>query len=236
MAGFANVVDSLLVIRKLCFETRRHTLEVLLAAVCANWKGYERLLAEVLTMPYFGDNNPDSNALAWRLHNDIYAKTRDLINERGGAFEIGYWVYREFRYWGENMRATPDGRRDGDVFSHGINPSRTHHVSSISSAINSAAALDLTKCAANSVMNILLPSGGGMTPEILDQFERAAAAAKIGLLQLQCVSREELLDARKHPEKYQDIVVRVCGFSAKFVSLEPKWQDEFISRNVYEKK
>jgi formate C-acetyltransferase len=233
MVGFANVVDSLLVIRKLCFESKRHSLAEFLTAVRAGWKGHEPLLAEVLTMPYFGDNTPESDTLARRFHDDLYKHTRDMVNERGGAFEIGYWVYREFRYWGEMMRATPDGRRDGDVLSHGINPSRTRHVSSISSAINSAAALDLTKCAANSVMNILLPSGG-MTTETLNQFERAVAASKIGLLQLQCVSKEELLDARKHPENHQDIVVRVCGFSAKFVALSPEWQEEFVSRSIYE--
>jgi pyruvate-formate lyase len=233
LVGFANIVDSLLVIRELCFETKHHTLSELLTAVRANWKGYERLLAEVLTMPHFGDNNPESDALAQRLHDDIYTQTRDLINERGGNFEIGYWVYREFRYWGEKMRATPDGRRDGDVLSHGINPSRIHHINSITSAINSAATLDLTKCAANSVMNILLPAGR-MTTETLDQLERVFATSKIGLLQLHCTSKEKLLDAQKHPEKHQDLIVRVCGFSAKFVALSPEWQEEFINRNIYE--
>jgi formate C-acetyltransferase len=101
------------------------------------------------------------------------------------------------------------------------------------SAINSAAALDLTKCAANSVMNILLPSGG-LTFEKLEQLERAIAASGIGLLQLHCINKKDLLDAREHPERHQDLVVRVCGFSAKFTALEPKWQDEFISRNIYE--
>ena len=233
MVGFANVIDSLLVIRKLCFEAGRHALSELLAAVRANWVGYERLHAEVLTMPYFGDNNCASDALARRFHDDLYNHTRDLVNERGGAFEIGYWVYREFRYWGEKMRATPDGRCAGDVLAHGINPSRIHHVKSVTSAINSAAALDLTKCAANSVANVILPAGK-MTAETLDQFERAVAASKIGLLQLHCISQEELLDARKHPEKHQDLVVRVCGFSAKFVALSTEWQDEFIGRNIYD--
>ncbi|NLE66522.1 MAG: hypothetical protein GX608_03790 [Lentisphaerae bacterium] len=232
LVGFANVINALLAIRALCFEIKRLSLDEFLAAVRANWKGHARLRAEVLTLPHFGDNRPESDALARRLHQDIYKQTRGLVNERGGAFEIGYWVYREFRYWGEKMRATPDGRRDGDVLAHGINPAREHPAASISAAINSAAGLDLTACAANSVANVLLPAGE-MTAATLGQFERAAAASKIGLLQLHCVSKKDLLDARAHPEMHQDLVVRVCGFSAKFIALSPEWQDEFIGRTIY---
>jgi formate C-acetyltransferase len=232
MVFFANIIDSLLAIRKLCFETKHHSLAELLDAVRTNWKGQDALRAEVLAAPYFGDNEPESNALARRLHDDIYANTRDLRNERGGSFELAYWVYREFRFWGETTRATPDGRRDGDYLAQSLNPSRLNHINEITSALNSVASLDLTKCPADSVLNILLPVGG-LSPIILDQFERAYAALNLQLLQLNCINKEELLDARKHPEKHQDLIVRVCGFSAKFVSLPPEWQEEFINRNIY---
>jgi len=232
MFGFANIIDSLLVIRKLCFETKRHSLAELLTAVRANWHGYDPLWAEVLTLPHFGDNTPESNALAQRFHDDLYAQTRDLVNERGGAFDLGYWVYREFRFWGEKMKATPDGRHDGDLLAQSLNPSRLRRISEVTSTINSVAALDLTKCSGNSLVNILLPVNG-VSLQLLDQFERAFANSKLQMLQLNCVSREELLDARNHPEKHQDLIVRVCGFSAKFVALSPEWQEEFISRNTY---
>jgi pyruvate-formate lyase len=52
-------------------------------------------------------------------------------------------------------------------------------------------------------------------------------------LQLNCVSRDTLLDAQKHPDKYPDLIVRVCGFSAKFTSLSPEWQEEVLTRNFY---
>lgn len=232
MCFFANIVDSLLVIRRLCFETKRHPLSELLEAVRADWKGYDALRAEVLAAPHFGDNKPESNALAKRLHEDIYANTRDLKNERGGSFEMGHWVYREFRFWGEQTKATPDGRRDGEYLALSLNPSRSRHIHEITSTLNSASSLDLTKCPADSVLNILLPVGG-VSPIILDQLERAFAALDLQLLQLNCVNKDELLDARVHPERHQDLIVRVCGFSAKFVSLSPEWQEEFIRRNIY---
>ena len=53
-------------------------------------------------------------------------------------------------------------------------------------------------------------------------------------LQLNCTSREMLLNAQKHSEKYPNLIVRVTGFSAKFTSLSKGWQDEVITRNFYE--
>ena len=118
------------------------------------------------------------------------------------------------------------------MLAHGITPSRLRHIRDVTSTINSVAALDLTKCPDNAVLNVLLPTGG-VTPDVLDQFERVFAASRLGLLQLNCVSKDDLFDARRNPEKHQDLVVRVCGFSAKFVALSPEWQDEFISRNFH---
>ena len=52
-------------------------------------------------------------------------------------------------------------------------------------------------------------------------------------LNVNVFTKETLLDAQKHPEKYPHLIVRVTGFSAKFTSLSKGWQDEVISRNFY---
>ena len=233
LAGFANVVDSLLVIRKLCFETKRCSLDKLLEAVQANWQGYENLRAEVLTMPHFGDDDTESNALARRLHDDIFKQTRDLKNERGGQFQLAHYVYREIVDWGKKTLATPDGRFSGDVFAHGITPSRLRHISSITSTINAVSELDLTKCPANACLDINMPVGK-VNIQLLAQFERAFAASQLPLLQLNCIDKAKLQDAQKNPEAHQDLIVRLCGYSARFVALQPEWQEEFINRNLYE--
>ena len=53
-------------------------------------------------------------------------------------------------------------------------------------------------------------------------------------LNVNVFTRETLLDAQKHPENYPDLIVRVCGFSAKFTSLSPEWQQEVLTRNFYD--
>ena len=234
LGGFANLVDSLLVIRKLCFESKHCTVADLLKAVRANWEAHEVLRAKVLTMPYFGDDSAGSNALAARLLDDIYESTRDLENERGGPFQLGLYIYIELIHWGKLTCATPDGRRSGDFLAQGLTPSRLHHATEITSAINSGASLDLGKCPANSVLTISLPLAG-VSLELLGQLERAFASSGLGMLQLNCVDKAQLLDARRHPEKHQDLIVRLYGYSARFVNLTPEMQEEFISRNIYGK-
>ena len=97
---------------------------------------------------------------------------------------------------------------------------------------NTFGRLDGSQMAAGSVLNIMLP-----TRIPLDRcvaFLRAVATTATASLQLNCVSKETLLDAQVHPENYPDLIVRVTGFSAKFVSLSKGWQDEIITRNFYD--
>lgn len=125
----------------------------------------------------------------------------------------------------------PNGRKNGDYFSQGLTPSRLKRIESVTDVINSLSAIDKTTLAANSVVNIIIPK---VPLDICEAFLRTAADSAIESLQLNCTTKEQLLDAQKHPEKYPDLIVRVCGFSAKFTSLSPEWQNEVITRNFYE--
>ncbi|MBR4941365.1 MAG: hypothetical protein IKZ19_05145, partial [Clostridia bacterium] len=52
-------------------------------------------------------------------------------------------------------------------------------------------------------------------------------------LQVTCASREELLDAVAHPEKYESLVVRIGGFSEYFNALSPTLKQTVIDRTEY---
>jgi len=156
----------------------------------------------------------------------------EIVGTYGGKVFLGYLNYTEVRWWGEQTKATPDGRMDGDYYAQGLTPSRLKKIRSVTDVIASLRALDRTVMAGNSVVNIILPSGS-TTPEVCESFLRAAADSAMQSLQLNCTSKESLLDAQRHPEKYPELIVRVTGFSAKFTSLSPGWQEEVISRNFY---
>ena len=146
---------------------------------------------------------------------------------------MGHLTYTEIRWWGENTLATPDGRYSGDYFSQGLTPSRLRKIPAVTSVLNSMKAIDTSTMHGNSVLNIILPSTR-LSLDVAEGFLRALCGCGVQSLQLNCTTKEQLLDAQKHPENYPNLIVRVCGFSAKFTALSPEWQDEILTRNFYD--
>lgn len=231
--GFPNVVDSLLAIQQLCFVQKKYTLAQFLTAVRANWEGCEHIRQDALKCNFWGDESKDSCALANRFNNDLYALTKDMTTLYGGKTVMGHLTYTEIKTWAADTLATPDGRKAGEYFSQGLTPSRLRHISSVTSVLNSMRGLDASTWAMNTVINVILPSNK-ITLGSCESFLRALMRCNVQSLQLNCTTKEELLDAQIHPEAHKDLIVRVCGFSARFTALSRAWQDEFLSRNFYE--
>ena len=233
LVGFANLLDSLYALKRLCFEPAKYPLPHILDAVRANWQGHEMLRREVLALPKHGDDHPEVNALARRLSDDLYAGTRGLRNERGGEFQLSYFAYyHNYQGRAKMAAATPDGRRAGEVFSHGISPRNVHRASSVTSVVNALAHVDLRNCPGNAILDLQLPLGD-LSGAHLTAVERAFAARGGATLQMNCVDERTLRAAQQEPEKYRDLTVRVCGMSARFVALPREMQDEMIQRNRY---
>jgi len=230
--GFPNIIDSLMAIKTLCFDKKKYTLAELLKAVRNNWEGCEEMRNDAIHCHGWGDGSEESCNLAKRFNTDLYNMLSELTGEYGGKINLGHLTYTEIRFWGEKTLATPDGRYNGEYFAQGLTPSRLKKIPFVTDVINSMAALDRTELAGDNVINIILP--GTTSLDNCEAFLRTAADSAVESLQLNCVSRSTLLDAQKNPEKYPDLIVRVCGFSAKFTSLSPEWQKEVISRNFYE--
>lgn len=231
-AFFGNLVNSLLSLKSVCFDQKKYTISHVFEAIRNNWEGYEDVRKAMRSAPFFGDETEDSMALSHRVNDDLADHLDSITNAHGDKNDVGYLCYNEYYTWGAVTLATPDGRKAGDALSHGIEPTRDHQIDSPTALVHSVGALDFDRCAGNSVLNIVLPNNLSM--ENLEMFERACAKAKLQSLQLNCVNKADLLDAQVHPENHQDIIVRMCGFSAKFVSLAQKWQEEFINRNFYQ--
>lgn len=231
--AFGNVVDSLLAIKELCFDSETYTLTEFLDAVRSNFAGREEMRVDATRCHGWGDGSEASCSLSQRLNEDIDRMLRTIPGAYGGKITMGHLAYTEVRWWGAMTRATPDGRHDGDYLAQGLTPSRLNKIPNVTDVIYSMSRLDHTLLGGNSVINMILPSAK-TTLATAEAFLRATAHTAVQSLQLNCTSREQLLDAQKHPEKYPDLIVRVTGFSAKFTSLSPEWQEEFLTRNFYE--
>jgi len=146
---------------------------------------------------------------------------------------MGFNLYTEVTFWAEKIAATPNGRKYGDYVSQGFSPSRYMKPASVTDFVGSYRYIGMNCCAGNSSVSIMLPSGRFDATK-LNGFFRAVAASGIQALQPNIVDKNELIAAEKEPEKYGHIIVRVCGFSAPFVSLHPKLRREVIARSFCE--
>ena len=229
--GFPNIIDSLLALKTLVFDTKSYSRDIFLNAVRSNWEGYENMRIVATRCHGWGDGSEESCALAKRFNDDLFNICQELNGGYGGKVHMGYLTYTEVRSWGAKTLATPDGRKNGEYFAQGLTPSRLKRIHNVTDVINSMFYIDKSTMAANSVVNIILPNN--ISIDNCYAFLKTVAQSSIQALQLNCTTKEQLLDAQKHPEKYPDLIVRVTGFSAKFTSLSKEWQDEVITRNFY---
>ena len=231
LAFMANVVDSLAAIRQICFVDSRYSLGEFLDAVRSNWAGEkgEAIRRVAMEAPYWGDSSETSNGLMRWWIDRVHADIDGFRNDQGGPYVLACWIYREFMDWGAKTRATPDGRHDGDRLAQGFSPSDIRCKAGPTEVLNAIGSLDHTKLYASNA-NLSFDKTV-MKPEIFEAFFRVACEKNMHLLQPNCLSVEELLDAQVHPERHRDLIVKVCGFSARFVTLSRRWQDEVIARH-----
>ena len=230
--GFVgNVADSLLAIRKVCFEDKACTLHEFLDVVRSNWAGEkgERIRRLVRSAPYWGDNSDASNGIMGGLIRDIYRGTRGMVTDQDGEYLFGIYTYREFLYWGKSTRATPDGRRSGEQLVQGLSPSELRCEAGATEVMNAVGTLPHDLLYQSNLNQTF--ERDVMSAELWEAILRVFAEKGSHLIQPNCNSVEELLDAQKHPDRHRNIMVRVCGFSARFVDLSKRWQDEIIARN-----
>ena len=237
--GSTNLIDSLCIIRQFVYEEKRCTMETLLAALDADWKGYEVLRTEILKYGcFFGNNDDLSNSIAHRFYTSVYNFAKGRTDIFGHYLCFGNLTgYRtHFAQYGALTQATPDGRIAGSALLFGSGQAESKDRDGVTSLLLSVAHADPTGVmCGNSILNLSVDEN---TVQNDESFEKLVLLIEIyfqegGLhLQLNHVSAEELIAAKKEPDKYKSIRVRVSGFSATFVKLEDAIQDNVIARTV----
>ena len=230
--GFiGNVVDCIAAINQVCFVDKVCTVREYLDAVRSNWAGARgaELRARAMKASYWGDGSRfTTDELAWWMRT-IRRDVDGLRSDQGGEYKLAIYTYREFMYWGAKMKATPDGRRDGDRLAQGFSPSEVKCQSGVTTLMNAIGELP-HECLYASNVNLTFDRTA-MSEETLAAILRVFCKKGSHMIQPNCNSVEELKDAQAHPERHQDLIVRVCGFSARFVRLSKRWQDEVIARH-----
>lgn len=234
LVGLGTVVDSLYAVKKLVYDDKKTTLPQLIEILKSDWQGFEDLQKDAVALPKFGMDNIEADELGNRFLGDVTSHIRNKKNERGGKYIPSLFVWYLFKFLSPTLRATPDGRKKGDLMSAGCGHSQLANVKDITAPIRSMQNVDFSACGGGSaVFDVKLPYSTNMTSKHFADFVRACAKFNCPTIQPNFISQEELLDAQKNPEKHKDLMVRICGLSAYFVNLSPSVQKEIIERNVY---
>ncbi len=239
MIGSPDLVDSLCVVRQFVFDEKRCTMEELATALAANWKGHEKLRQEISEKGrFFGGNDPVTNEIGRYMHTTLGRIAKGRRDQFGNLFNFGNLAgYNDHgAKFGRVTGPTPNGRKAGEDMSFGSGPAMHHGTDCATSALLSVAQMDPDGLlSGGGIMNLSLPAS---TVSDETEFEKVVMLVETyfrmgGMhLQLNHVSRETLIDAQKHPEKYPNLRVRVSGFSGYFVRMRKTTQDEIIARTV----
>jgi len=227
LAGLINVIDSMLVIRKVVFDDRKMCGAEMLECIDNG-----ETFFNFTDIPRHGTDSDESNAMALMLTDDICKAFDGKTPYLGGRFLPASIQFTTYVDAGKAVGATPDGRRAGDPLCDSIGAIHGNDKSGVTALLNSAASLCQQKLAGTPVLNIKLDAK--QTSKSLKAL--ANGYFKNGGMQMQitCVNKDELLDAQKHPEKYPNLIVRIGGYSEYFARLSPQLQQTVINRTMYE--
>lgn len=230
--GVGTVADSLAAVEKVVFVDHAATLGEIRDALKANFEGYEDLRSKLLAAPKYGNNDDFVDKYAvWCLDylHTLFSRQR---TRDGGPFLVLMAANTQNISSGQLTGATPDGRRAKEPLSDAASPTYGRDVKGPTVTLASLAKPDYTKSAGGTVVNQKFSPGAFAE----DRIDALVSLIKVYFrrggqeVQINATSREVLEDAMEHPENYGDLVVRVSGFSAYYVTLGRDVQLDILNR------
>ena len=237
--GLATTIDSLLAVKKLIFDDRSIGMGELLEAIEANFKGFEGLRQRLLNKsPKYGNDDPSADEMAEKVSTFWSTEvTRYVSPFTGRRYRAGYLSWNYWISYAPKTAATPDGRPRGSFLSNGVCPVNGVDRKGPTSVINSVGSLGWKT----------IPNGGSHTisfsPAVVKGEEhrqklmallRAYSERGGSALQINILDAATLREAQRRPDEYRNLLVRVTGYNAYFVTLGKEIQDELIARYCHQ--
>ena len=232
--GIGTAVDALMAVKELVYEKGELSLVQLGNVLKRNWQGYEPLRLRMLrSKRKWGNNNAQANSLGAMLIDVFSSELNGKPNSRGGIFLASGHSARQFIHLGKKTGATPDGRLAGEEMSKNLSPTMGVDTEGATALVATLASSDITKLPGDYPLDVMLhPSvcagerGLMLMKTLVRMFHRNGGS----VIQFTVFSAEELRDAQKNPEKYENLQVRVCGWNVRWNDLSKAEQDAYILR------
>jgi formate C-acetyltransferase len=235
--GIAIVADSLAILRKYIFEERELTFEEMLEILQDDFVGHEELRVRLENDSCkYGNDIEKVDVLARDSGRAFCSSIQNRMTTRDGPYHGALFSVSMYIPQGEVLGATPDGRKAGVMLSDGVSPTQNRDTHGPTAAMKSVARLDHSLCYNGTLYNMKF------TPDFFDTNQRREKF--IGMIdayfqmggfhvQFNVVSKETLEDAKVNPLQHRDLIVRVAGYSAYFIELDPFVQNEVIARTEF---
>ena len=239
MIQIANLADSLAALKQLVYEEKLIDASELLKAMQADFQGYEIIQTMLLNkVPKYGNDIAWVDRLGAKWAEYFRERMKDYTNYRGGPYHTGMYTVSAHVPMGENVGASPDGRNAFTPLADGgMSPVYGRDLSGPTAVLKSVSRLNNQLTTNGGLLNMkFLPeffeTEAGMRK--FETFLRAFVDLKIPHIQFNVVRREDLLDAKVHPQQHRSLTIRVAGYTAYFVELANKLQNEIIERTSYD--
>lgn len=230
--GFTNCADALIAMQRLVYENGSATYDDVLKALAADFDGCETIERQLRAAPKFGNDNDEVDTLLVEL----WQRISRFAAEAGARAGLDFLTVSSVNPGGYGMGAqcgaTADGRRAGLPFAIGNAPMAGMDTCGITAMLNSVAKIDPANGGATTNIKLGENLFGLNRPQLEALF---AAYWKQGGVQamVTVVNKADLEDAMAHPERHPHLLVRIGGWSARFVGLDRPTQEEIIRRTLY---
>ena len=234
--AIVDTADSLTALKKLVYDDKTLSMDEMLEALDSNFAGKrgEEIRQMCLAAPKFGNDIDEADYMV----RDVGAYSGSVIKAYKNPFDQPCKISREGLSWhyfgGLGVGALPNGRKSKEPLNDGsISPMRGMDklgpTGVMRSVLKAGFKESYASCLNQKFSSTLMQSEQSREKlaVLTDTFFRNGGQH----IQFNLVDKEELLDAKAHPDKHRDLVVRVGGFSAYFVMLSPEIQDDIIYRS-----
>ncbi len=236
LMGVGTMADSLAAIEQVVFIDKSATLADIGDALRADFVGYEDLREKLLAAPKYGNNHPLPDKYAVWFVDCLAGEFDRFRTHDGGRIYVAMAANTSNIWAGKILAATPDGRRAGEPLSDAASPTYGRDTRGATATVNSVTKPDYTRVACGTVVN------QKFSPAMFEDGKRQKLLTLIRTyfrkggqeMQINATSREVLADAMEHPEDYPNLVVRVSGFSALYVTLARDVQLDILNRTQQE--
>lgn len=239
MIQVANLADSLAAIKELVYDKKKVDASHLEKALQNNFVGDEVLRQMLLhRVPKYGNDVAwvDELGAKWALY--FREQLRKYKNYRNGPYHTGMYTVSAHVPMGQNVGASADGRFAQDPLADGgLSAVYGRDIQGPTAILKSVSKMDNSCTTNGGLLNMkFLPdffkTEAGITK--FCNFLRAFVDLEVPHIQFNVVSKENLLDAQKHPDQYRSLTVRVAGYTAYFTELAGDLQNEIIARTSYD--